>query len=760
VPAAVGICCALVGAVLLVVRARAAPALALIAFTTALVLLPLGVRTARAAAGPLVAAARAHTSCTVEVTVSADPHTLAARGVSGGPRVAVEAAAESITVDGRTQGASGSVLVLADLQGWAGVLPGQRVRLRGTVVPDLGGGVLTVTLFQRGPPVLLGRPPWWQRAAGQVRGSLRQAADVLPAQERGLFPGLIDGDTSGLDPVLAEHFRLAGLTHLVAVSGTNCSLILGAVLLTARRLRARRGVQVALGLLALAAFVVIARPSPSVLRAAVMALVALGALASGRPRSAVPLLAAAVLGLVLWDPTLAVSASFAMSVLATAAIMTIAPGWARRLRRRRVPVGLAEAVAVAAAAHLVTAPVVAALSGQVSVVAIVANVLVEPVVAAITVLGFTAALVAPVWLDAARVLVWIAGWPCRWLVLVADRAGSLKGATIPWPGGTGGGLLLCGVLLLVVLVALHTGARRTLAAMAVAAVVMLIPVRALTSAWPPAGWVFAACDVGQGDALLLRAGPGSAVEIDAGPDPVTIDRCLRDFGISSVPLLVLTHFHLDHVGGLPGVVRGRSVGGVVSGPLADPEGGVAIAARVAAQAHAVIRTPSIGTHLQVGDVGLDVVGPTRVRHGTRSDPNNASLTLRATVRGTRILLPGDAEIEEQSDLLASGADLRADILKIPHHGSAYSSPAFLAAVHAEVGVISVGAHNDYGHPSPVLLGEMARLGVPLLRTDRDGDVAFTVADGRVRAVVHGVSASTVGLGAGARGPPEGPGVAQ
>jgi competence protein ComEC len=117
----------------------------------------------------------------------------------------------------------------------------------------------------------------------------------------------------------------------------------------------------------------------------------------------------------------------------------------------------------------------------------------------------------------------------------------------------------------------------------------------------------------------------------------------------------------------------------------------------------------------------------------------------------RILLPGDAEIEAQDELLGSHADVQADVLKVPHHGSAYSDPKFLAAVHASIAVVSVGLHNDYGHPSPVLLNDMARLGVPLFRTDHDGDVAVCGAPGHLVAVTHGVAASSVGLGA--RAPP-------
>ncbi len=724
---------------------RWAAALALACFCIALALVPLAGRIGHARASPLVVLARQHERVTVDLTLDADPVVLAATGPGGAARVAVRGSASSVDARAAPTETDGAVLVLADAAAWRGMLPGQRVRVDGTLAPELGGGELSVTLFARTAPQRLGEPPWWQRVAGTVRSSLRRAAAGLPAAERGLLPGLVDGDTADLDPVLAERFRLAGLTHLVAVSGTNCSIVVGAVVLALRRARARPWLIAVGGGVVLAMFVVVARPSPSVLRAALMAAIALLSLATGRPRAGLPVLAAAVMALLLWDPTLAVSASFAMSVLATAALLVIAPGWARGLRARRVPAGIAESVAVAAAAHLVTAPVVAAISGRVSLVAVAANVLAEPVVAVTTVLGFAAAVVAPVWLGAGAALAWVAGWPCRWLVWVAEFFGGLHGATVPWPGGLAGASALV-ALLVAAVVAAGLGAWRVLAAGAATALLIFIPVRSVTTGWPPPGWVFVACDVGQGDALVLRAGPGVAVEIDAGPDPVAIDRCLRDLGITRIPLLLFTHFHLDHVGGVAGAVRGREVGRILVGPLDEPASGQALVRRAAAGARASVGVPRPGTRLSAGRVRLDFIGPQAAYRGTRSDPNNSSLVVRAEIGGATILLPGDAEVEAQQDLLAAGADLRADVLKVPHHGSAYSDPAFLAAVHARLAVISVGAHNDYGHPSPLLLARLARLGVPVLRTDRAGDVAVTSGVGRVAAVQHGVEASTVGLG--------------
>jgi competence protein ComEC len=741
------------GAVLLLFagrRWRPAAGFALVLFCVALVLLPLSGRIAHARASPLFELAQRHAAVRLTLTVRSDPVQLAAQGVAGAPRVVIETSADAIEFASGATSADGDVVVLGDASGWRNVLPGQQVRIDGQLQTALDGGALSVTLFTRGPPERIGRPPWWQRSAGRIRAGLRDAAAVLPDQERGLLPGLIDGDTSGLDPVLAERFRMAGLSHLVAVSGTNCSIVVGAVVLILRRARARPWVTALVGAVVLLMFVIVARPSPSVLRAAFMAAIALVSLVSGRPRAALPALSAGVLVLLLWQPALAGSASFTMSVLATAALLVIAPSWAGALRNRRVPAGIAEAVAVAAAAHLVTAPVVAAISGRVSLVAIPANVLAEPVVALITVLGFGAAVVAPVWLGAARLLAELAGWPCRWLVFIADQLGGLHGATLGWPGGVAGGLLLLATFAIVLACAARVGVRRVLVAAAATGLVIVIPVRSITASWPPQGWVFAACDVGQGDALLLPTGSASAVEIDAGPDPVAVDRCLRDFGIDRIPLLVLTHFHLDHVAGLPGVLRGRSVGEVLSGPLAEPDAGAAIVRRTLASRGLSVLTPPLGTRLDFGAVHLDVLGPRGPFSNTRSDPNNSSLVLRATVRGVRVLLPGDAEIEAQRQLLAGGGDLHADILKVPHHGSAYSDPDFLAAVHASVGVISVGLHNDYGHPSPVLLDALARLGVPVFRTDHQGDVAIVGTPGHLTAVVHRRAASTVGMGSSER----------
>jgi competence protein ComEC len=691
-------------------------------------------RVAAVERSPLATLAEQRASASVELVIAGDPRPLTI--TAGPPRVLVEAKVREVTAAGRRWSLSGRVLVLAPADGWSGLLPSQRVRVDGRLAPPSRADLTLAVLTVRSAPSQASAPSRAQTAAGRIRAGLRDAAAVLPDGPRGLLPGLVDGDVSGLDPGLADDFRTAGLSHLTAVSGTNVAIVTGAVLLLLRAMTVGPRVSALVAGVAIGGFVVLARPSPSVLRAAVMGAIALLALASGRPRSALPALGTAVLILLLVSPALARDPGFALSVLATAGLILLGPGWAASLRARRVPPGVAEALAVPAAATVATAPVIAAISGTVSLVSIPANLLAEPAVAPATVLGVLAALVSPLSGTAAEWLARIAGLPVRWLVAVATRAAHLPDAAVPWPGGATGAAILVVAFAVAIAVVRWRPARRVALASVAGAAVVLVPVRTVLPAWPPDGWVFVACAVGQGDALVVQAGAGTAMVVDAGPDPVAVDGCLRRLGVRAVPLLVLTHLHADHVDGLTGVLRGRLIGELDVGPSREPAGGWGEVQDNARKYGVPVRVASVGERRRFGGLVVDVLAPSQPFHGTRSDPNNSSVVLRVAAGGMTLLLTGDVEVEAQDVLLRSGVDLRADVLKVPHHGSAYQSPAFLRAVHASVGVMSVGKDNDYGHPSPALLHELDRLGIRALRTDREGDVAVCERAGRLYVVTR------------------------
>ena len=337
-------------------------------------------------------------------------------------------------LDGRQM--SGRVTVFASASDFARLSVGGPVGFRARVTRpnrrDLTVALLSAT----------GQPTWGSataihRAAQGVRTSFADAARAaLPADQAAMLPALVLGDTSTVTDQTTAQFRASGLTHLTAVSGANVTIVCGAVLLTAGLVGPR--VAVVFAALALLAFVVVVQPSASVLRAAVMGGITLLAVASHRRRQAIPALSASVLALMIATPELAVDVGFALSVSATAALVVIAPVWSRRLVDRGWRKPLADAVSVAASAQLVTAPLVAGISGTVSVVSVAANLAVAVVVAPITVVGTTAAALCPLWPAGAELLIRFTGPELWWLLGVARWAAGVPGASIAVPSGMGG----------------------------------------------------------------------------------------------------------------------------------------------------------------------------------------------------------------------------------------------------------------------------------------------------------------------------------
>lgn len=330
----------------------------------------------------------------------------------------------------------GRVVVFGAVHDFAALTVGRPVRLRARVSRPTRRDLTVAVLTAVDRPVL-GEAAPVQRAAAAVRSRFAAATrEALPPPQAAMLPGLVLGDTSAVAPGTVAQFRTAGLTHLTAVSGANVTIVCGAVLLTAVLIGPRAAA--ALAGVALLAFVVVVTPSASVLRAAVMGAIALLAVFSARRRQAVPVLSAAVIVLMLAAPHLAVDAGFALSVCATAALAVLAPRWSARLVLRGWPKPLADTVTLAVAAQLVTAPLIAAISGQFSLVSIVANVLVAPVVPPITVLGTAAAVLSTAWPAAAGLLIRFTGPELWWLLAVAGTAGSAPGAAVPVPAGWAG----------------------------------------------------------------------------------------------------------------------------------------------------------------------------------------------------------------------------------------------------------------------------------------------------------------------------------
>uniref|UniRef100_A0AAU3HYQ2 ComEC/Rec2 family competence protein n=1 Tax=Streptomyces sp. NBC_01393 TaxID=2903851 RepID=A0AAU3HYQ2_9ACTN len=750
-----------VAAVLLCVAAAAASA---------------GLHAADLRRGPVPALAERYAEVTAEVEITSDPRLTRPR-ISGDhvapTALLFDADVTRVTqADGTVLATRTPVLVIVDARSrrgaprgfggrsgrgapretggrspWLLLLPSTRLRVAARLVPALSDGEdIAAVLRVRGsaPPDVVGAPSGPQRFAGRLREGLRKATDGLDADARALLPGLVVGDTSRVTPELDDTFEATDLTHLLAVSGGNLVIVLALFIgppglaqqVERRGLAARLGVPLRatalLGAGLTLAFVVVCRPDPSVLRAAACGAISLLAIATGRRRSLIPALAAAVLLLVLYDPWLARSYGFLLSVLATGALLTLAPRWSAALQRRRVPARVAEALAAAAAAQALCAPVVAVLSARVSLVAVPCNLLAEFAVAPATVLGFATLAAAPFAMPVAEVLAWWASWPARWIAGIARTGAAQPGAGVDWPDNWTGALLLA----LVTVAAVAVGRRllRHPLPSGVGAVLLLLfvvqppPLTRVITGWPPPGWRFAMCDVGQGDASVLAVGDGSAVVVDAGPDPVLADRCLSTLGVTRIPLVVLTHFHADHVAGLPGVLRGRSVGAIETTGFEEPLEQAEFVRREAHARHIPLTRAVAGERRSAGDLDWRVLWPPPDPFPPPDGPNDASVTLLVRSAGLRLLLLGDLEPPAQRALARSPAAAGlagVDVLKVAHHGSAYQDPELIRGVAPRLALISVGGDNTYGHPAPSTVAALRARGAVVLRTDEDGDLAVT-----------------------------------
>jgi competence protein ComEC len=202
--------------------------------------------------------------------------------------------------------------------------------------------------------------------------------------------------------------------------------------------------------------------------------------------------------------------------------------------------------------------------------------------------------------------------------------------------------------------------------------------------------------------------------------------------------VVLTHFHADHVDGLPGVLDGRAVDAVEVSRLQDPPGGVSLVRRAAEASGLAPHEAPYAVTRRIGDVTLEPVWPLpgspTVGPGDGTTANNASVVLLVRIRGVTFFLGGDLEPEGQAALQTLLPGLRVDVLKVPHHGSRYQDVAFLASLGARLAVISVGAGNDYGHPAPETVRALRSTGARVLRTDHDGSIAIVEDHERLGAV--------------------------
>jgi competence protein ComEC len=598
---------------------------------------------------------------------------------------------------------------------------------------------------------LSGKPRIVHRASesgsAQLKSRFLSSVRGVTPDSGGLVAGLSIGDTSKLSADLLADFKVLSLTHLTAVSGTNCAIVLSLVWLLASRIKFGRHAltrwpRLALAFFALAGYTALVGNQPSVLRASVMVFFVLLAKTLGRPTSAINALVLACGVLLVLDPWLVFEYGFLLSVLACIGILTVAPVIARLLERRfgKTPEWLRVAVAVSFSAQILCFPVLLLLQNGFSTYSVLANLIAEPMVLPITVIGLLAVLASTISLPIATFLTFNASFFAAPVIWVAHSMSRWPSATGFWPKGTTGVFLAIVVAVgFVSLAAIKMVRARLIAfAMIMAVALVVAPMATISSvrvvAWAKPGWFMVSCNVGQGDATVIRSKNQVAL-IDVGRDPAMIDTCLKQLHINHIDLLELTHFDLDHVAGLSGALAGRKIDLALLTPFVDTRPG-ANDARASLENQGVpVQVVETGLHGVIGDFTWQVLSPHRGGFEA-TDSNDGSITMLWRSEGVDIITLADLGQKGQLRL-AEEADSWVDsqlssvplVMKVSHHGSADQDPNLMKLLHPTLALISVGKRNSYGHPTSKTLNLLSLIGSTIERTDQRASISVALQEG-------------------------------
>ena len=652
-------------------------------------------------------------------TVKTDPVWGAAKVVGSrtkAPSQSLLVTVYQITINGKTQNLRLPMRIVSRTA--LALIPSEKFSGDGTLFASNERRVAGLIAL-RGSTHIIRGPTRIMKWTTAIRTRFRAEAKHIVGAGGALIPGLVEGDTSLEKSSFVTDMRRSGLTHLTAVSGENFAIVAAFVMWLSQWFIRRQRLRIGFTAIVLLGFIFLVRPTPSVMRATVMTAVMLIARARGVRSSALPSLGLAIALLILIDPFQAIDPGFALSVMATAGILLLSTPIAAFLGRWIHHPRIVELISLPISATILCTPVIVAISGQLSLISIPANMLVTLVVAPVTVIGFVAAM-SP-WTGFAHLLLVLVNPISDWVAIVAQHCARFPVVLLP-KSFVGAAI----AILLILLIRF-----KFWKCIAAGVFCLTIALTALGSGWPGPAWLVVNCDVGQGDGLVINLGHHAGIVIDAGPDLLLMDKCLRSLSITNVPLIVLSHYHADHVTGLPAVLAGRRTGAVWVTNLDEPVTEYAMTMRALGSIHPVIVHQGEVTSFPstYGNVVIKVLWPqTTLDHfvslpGDGSGINNSSIALDITIGKLRLFAGGDIEPPAQAAIVQSGLVHSVDLLKVAHHGSAYQEMDLLNLLKPRVALIRVGFGNPYGHPAASTIAALESRGVRVFRTDLDGAIS-------------------------------------
>lgn len=563
---------------------------------------------------------------------------------------------------------------------------------------------------------------------------------ILSEPEASLLNGILLGIRGNIPQDLYEKFNATGTSHIIVISGSNISLVVMLFLLAGRYLVGRnRAIWLALAGVTL--YTVMVGADAAVVRAAMMGGLYVLSMQLGRPNASRNTLFAAAWLMTVQNPLVLWDVGFQLSFMATLGLAALVPALKKVVPPWLATGFLGEGLLMTLAAQIATTPLILYQFGRLSLISLLANLLVVPVQPWVMFGGGAAMLGGMVSLLFGKLLGWVAWLPLAWTVRVVEWAAGIGGAQMALPQVSAG--MVLGAYALIGWGAMRLNRRHQTAAWRarhaipqpvwwasgiIALIIVALPV------WhtlPDGNLHVAFLDIGQGDAVLITTPRGRQMLVDGGPSSVIALKQLGEkmpFWDNTLDVLVSTHPDSDHLTGLVAVARRFEVGTVL---VSDIAGDSALAKEWQTTiAGTRVITAQAGMRLQLDNgVSVRVLNPGSASEAF-PDKNNHSVTTMIEMGRVRFLLSGDLEAPGEAALLASGADVRAMVLKSPHHGSdTGSSATFLDAVQPQVVVISVGADNPFGHPTPAVLARYAARDIAILRTDERGTVEL-VTDGQ------------------------------
>ena len=572
----------------------------------------------------------------------------------------------------------------------------------------------------------------FNKSINKVRENFLTVSNNVSGNAKQLLPGLILGDTRNQTLALSQDMKNSGLTHLTAVSGGNIAILLLVIIWLSQKLKFTFKYQITIGLITLVLFAFLVRAEPSVIRASTMGAISLLGLFSGTRRHGISALAITVCIALLIDPYLSSSWGFSLSVFATAGLLLFTRSFVDSITRifPRIPESLAVLIAVALSAQLSTASLIAAFSGQITLMSIPANLLAAPAIPFVTILGYLTLLFSNLFMPLAKLFGYAAAFFANWIGFLAHFFASQDSSVIRVPKGFWG-FILVSFLISLVIGLKKLNSKFNVIDRRIIVIILLTTLfftffikRQGQKNWPGANWQFVMCDVGQGDGLVLRDFTGKVLVVDVGPNGQLMNECLKKLSIKTIDILILTHFHTDHVEGLELVKNRHNINKIYVTWVEEPINEFNRINQLVQNTETIhIKSGEIIT---LGDMKIQCLWPSETKMSVGSIPNNASVVNLVTIKNASFLLTGDIEPPAQEAIRRIWQIEQVDVVKVPHHGSRFQDVNFPKWTKARLALISVGAENRYGHPSKLTTDLYRDAGMKVLSTDEVGSIAIGI----------------------------------